>query len=179
MFIFDPGHGIPEILDARSQALWRLGLDIILILLSPGIPTGDLPIWQSKGGRNQSLQGQGGDDNPSSRIDPDSDHVRNVGNDGFDAGNLEFRQLRGRIILRRDALEWRTHKEDGKKCGAEVQSMRAHCKHILALILYSKQKPEIVPWSQYRYHPPVQGGHPVKVSTEVEVRFDPRKCNGV
>lgn len=38
-----------------------------------------------------------------------------------------------------------------------------------------KQLCEIVPWSQYRYHPPVQGGHPVKVSTEVEVRFEPRK----
>ena len=34
---------------------------------------------------------------------------------------------------------------------------------------------EAVPWSQFRYQPPVQGGHPVKVETEVEVRFDPRK----
>jgi len=34
---------------------------------------------------------------------------------------------------------------------------------------------ETVPWSQFRYQPPVQGGHPVKVSTEVEVRFEPRK----
>ena len=34
---------------------------------------------------------------------------------------------------------------------------------------------EAVPWSQFRYQPPVQGGHPVKVKTEVEVRFDPRK----
>jgi hypothetical protein len=34
---------------------------------------------------------------------------------------------------------------------------------------------ESVPWSQFRYQPPVQGGHPVKVSTEVEVRFEPRK----
>ena len=34
---------------------------------------------------------------------------------------------------------------------------------------------EIVPWSQFSYQPPVQGGHPVKVSTEVEVRFEPRK----
>jgi hypothetical protein len=33
---------------------------------------------------------------------------------------------------------------------------------------------EAVPWSQFRYQPPVQGGHPVKVSTEVEVRLDPR-----
>ena len=34
---------------------------------------------------------------------------------------------------------------------------------------------ESVPWSQFRYQPPVQGGHPVKVRTEVEVRFEPRK----
>lgn len=34
---------------------------------------------------------------------------------------------------------------------------------------------ESVPWSQFRYRPTVQGGHPVKVKTEVEVRFDPRK----
>ena len=34
---------------------------------------------------------------------------------------------------------------------------------------------EAVPWSQFRYQPPVQNGHPVKVKTEVEVRFEPRK----
>ena len=34
---------------------------------------------------------------------------------------------------------------------------------------------EIVPWSQFRYQPTVQRGRPVKVSTEVEVRFDPLK----
>lgn len=34
---------------------------------------------------------------------------------------------------------------------------------------------ETVPWSQFRYQPPVQGGHPVKVRTEVEVRFEARK----
>jgi len=34
---------------------------------------------------------------------------------------------------------------------------------------------ETVPWSQFRYKPPVQGGRPVKVRTEVEVRFEPRK----
>jgi hypothetical protein len=34
---------------------------------------------------------------------------------------------------------------------------------------------ETVPWSQFRYQRPVQGGHPVKVRTEVEVRFEPRK----
>jgi hypothetical protein len=34
---------------------------------------------------------------------------------------------------------------------------------------------ETVPWSQFRYKPTVQSGHPVGVNTEVEVRFDPRK----
>jgi hypothetical protein len=34
---------------------------------------------------------------------------------------------------------------------------------------------ENVPWSQFRYQPTVQKGHPVQVHTEVEVRFDPRK----
>lgn len=34
---------------------------------------------------------------------------------------------------------------------------------------------ESVPWSQFRYQPPVQGGHPVQVKTEVSVRFEPRK----
>jgi hypothetical protein len=34
---------------------------------------------------------------------------------------------------------------------------------------------ETVPWSQFRYRPTVQGGHPVQVKTEVEVRFEPRK----
>jgi len=34
---------------------------------------------------------------------------------------------------------------------------------------------ETVPWSQFRYQPPVQGGHPVKVKTEVEMRFEARK----
>ena len=38
-----------------------------------------------------------------------------------------------------------------------------------------KQLCEFVDWSRYRYQPPVQGGHPVIVSTEVEVRFEPRK----
>lgn len=33
---------------------------------------------------------------------------------------------------------------------------------------------EAVPWSQFRYQPPVQRGHPVRVNTEVEVRFEPR-----
>jgi hypothetical protein len=34
---------------------------------------------------------------------------------------------------------------------------------------------ESVPWSQFRYKPTAKGGHPVKVETEVEVRFEPRK----
>ena len=45
----------------------------------------------------------------------------------------------------------------------------------IATLDTGKQLCEIAPWSQYRYQPPVQGGHPVKVSTEVEVRFEPRK----
>jgi len=38
-----------------------------------------------------------------------------------------------------------------------------------------KQLCEAVPWSQFRYQPPVKGGKPVKVKTEVEVRYEPRK----
>jgi hypothetical protein len=34
---------------------------------------------------------------------------------------------------------------------------------------------ESVPWNKFRYQPTVKGGHPVRVNTEVEVRFDPRK----
>ncbi len=34
---------------------------------------------------------------------------------------------------------------------------------------------ESVPWSQFRYQPTLKDGHPAKVKTEVEVRFDPRK----
>lgn len=34
---------------------------------------------------------------------------------------------------------------------------------------------EAVDWSKYRYQPPVQGGKPVKIKTEVEVKFEPRK----
>jgi hypothetical protein len=34
---------------------------------------------------------------------------------------------------------------------------------------------ETVPWSKFSYKPTVQGGHPVKVRTEVEVRFEARK----
>ena len=34
---------------------------------------------------------------------------------------------------------------------------------------------ESVPWSQFHYKPTLKGSHPVRVNTEVEVRFDPRK----
>jgi|SRR5580693_2527732 hypothetical protein len=34
---------------------------------------------------------------------------------------------------------------------------------------------ETVPWGQFHYQPTVKGGHPVKVKTEVEVRFEARK----
>ena len=34
---------------------------------------------------------------------------------------------------------------------------------------------EAVPWSQFRYQPTVQRGRAVRVNTEVEVRFEPRK----
>jgi len=34
---------------------------------------------------------------------------------------------------------------------------------------------EAVPWSDFHFKPTVQGGHPVTVKTEVEVRFEPRK----
>jgi hypothetical protein len=34
---------------------------------------------------------------------------------------------------------------------------------------------ETVPWTQFRYQPTIKGGHPARVKTEVEVRFDPRK----
>jgi hypothetical protein len=34
---------------------------------------------------------------------------------------------------------------------------------------------EAVPWADFRYPPPVQGSRPVRVKTEVEVRFTPKK----
>jgi hypothetical protein len=34
---------------------------------------------------------------------------------------------------------------------------------------------ENVPWMKFSYKPTVKGGHPAKVNTEVEVRFDPLK----
>jgi len=57
----------------------------------------------------------------------------------------------------------------------------AHCKVLIdqegkvSDLETGMQLCESVPWSQFRYQPLVQKGHPVKVRTEVEVRFDPRK----
>jgi hypothetical protein len=57
----------------------------------------------------------------------------------------------------------------------------AHCKVVIdeegkiAELDSGAQLCETVPWAQFRYQPTVKGGHPVKVDTEVEVRFDPRK----
>jgi hypothetical protein len=34
---------------------------------------------------------------------------------------------------------------------------------------------ETVPWGQFRYKPALKGGQPIRVNTEVEVHFDPRK----
>jgi len=42
-------------------------------------------------------------------------------------------------------------------------------------LLTGVQLCESVPWSQFKYQPPMQGGHPVTVKTEVEVRYDARK----
>jgi hypothetical protein len=57
----------------------------------------------------------------------------------------------------------------------------AHCKVVIdekgkiAELDSGAQLCETVPWVQFRYQPTVKGGHPVRVDTEVEVRFDPRK----
>lgn len=57
----------------------------------------------------------------------------------------------------------------------------AHCKVVIdeegkiAELDSGAQLCETVPWSQFRYKPTLKGGHPVRVNTEVEVRFDPRK----
>ena len=57
----------------------------------------------------------------------------------------------------------------------------ARCKVIIdkdgkiSELLTGAQLCEAVPWSKFHYQPPVQGGHPVKVNTEVEVRFEARK----
>ena len=42
-------------------------------------------------------------------------------------------------------------------------------------LVTGKQLCEYVNWARYRYQPPVANGHPVKVNTEVEVHFEPRK----
>jgi len=34
---------------------------------------------------------------------------------------------------------------------------------------------EAVPWSQFRYKPTMKGGKAIRVATEVDVRFDPKK----
>jgi hypothetical protein len=57
----------------------------------------------------------------------------------------------------------------------------AHCKVVIdeegkiGELHSGAQLCETVPWSQFRYKPTVKGGHPVRVATEVEERFDPRK----
>jgi hypothetical protein len=57
----------------------------------------------------------------------------------------------------------------------------ARCKVVIdeqgkiAEINSGSQLCETVPWPQFRYQPTLKSGHPVKVNTEVEVRFDPRK----
>jgi hypothetical protein len=63
----------------------------------------------------------------------------------------------------------------------EIAGGTARCKVVIdeegkiAELNSGAQLCETVPWSQYRYHPTVQGGHPVRVKTEVEVRFDAKK----
>jgi len=57
----------------------------------------------------------------------------------------------------------------------------AHCKVVIgedgkiAEMNSGAQLCQTVPWSEFSYKPTLKGGHPVKVDTEVEVRFDPRK----
>ncbi len=57
----------------------------------------------------------------------------------------------------------------------------AHCKVVIdeegkiAELDSGAQLCEAVTWSQFRYKPTLKGGHPVKVDTEVDVAFDPRK----
>ena len=57
----------------------------------------------------------------------------------------------------------------------------AHCKVIIdeegkVMELDSgAQLCESVPWSQFSYKPTLKAGHPARVDTEVEIRFDPRK----
>jgi hypothetical protein len=57
----------------------------------------------------------------------------------------------------------------------------AHCKVVIdeegkvAELNSGAQLCETVPWSTFRYKPTSKGGHPVRVNTEVEVRFEPKK----
>ena len=57
----------------------------------------------------------------------------------------------------------------------------AHCKVVvdeegkIAELDSGAQLCATVPWVQFRYQPTLKGGHPVRVNTEVEVRFAPRK----
>src|ERR1700685_846457 len=56
-----------------------------------------------------------------------------------------------------------------------------HCKVVIdeagkiAELDSGSQLCESVAWNQFRYKPTVKGGHPVRVNTEVEIRFDARK----
>jgi hypothetical protein len=56
-----------------------------------------------------------------------------------------------------------------------------HCKIVIdeegkiAELDSGSQLCETVPWSQFRYKPTVKGARPVRVNTEVEIRFDARK----
>jgi len=57
----------------------------------------------------------------------------------------------------------------------------AHCKLIVdregkvSDLETGAQLCEAVAWSQFRYKPTVRGGHPIRVETEVDVKFEPRK----
>jgi len=63
----------------------------------------------------------------------------------------------------------------------EPEGGTARCKVVIdekgqiAELSSGAQLCEAVPWSQFRYKPTVKGGQPVRVNTEAEVRFDPRK----
>jgi len=63
----------------------------------------------------------------------------------------------------------------------EPQGGTANCKVVvdeegrIAELNSGAQLCETVPWSQFRYKPALKGGQPVRVDTEVEVHFDPRK----
>jgi hypothetical protein len=63
----------------------------------------------------------------------------------------------------------------------EPEGGTAHCKVVIdeagkiAELNSGAQLCETVPWSQFRYQPTMKAGHAVRVNTEVEVRFDPKK----